>query len=86
MISSTDLAYAAGYIDGDGCFSINRINASDRIRDTCYMIINSTELENLYWFQNTFGGNIFPQKEINPKHKPLYRYELKGAHLIGFWI
>jgi len=81
MISGTDLAYAAGYIDGDGCFSINRIKGAERVRDTCSVIINSTELENLEWFQSKFSGNIYPQKEIDPTHKPLYRYELKGDNL-----
>ncbi|MDE3022075.1 MAG: hypothetical protein KGI54_09455 [Pseudomonadota bacterium] len=84
MIKDTDLAYAAGYFDGDGCFFIGRIHTEGRIRPRCNVIINSTHIENLHWFQKTFGGTVITKNHKNPKAKPVHRYVLKGEQLDYF--
>lgn len=78
MIKSTDLAYAAGYTDGDGCFHIGIINTENRIKFRYLFIINSTEIENVQWFQKTFGGTLTTKRKFKENHKPLHRYVLKG--------
>jgi hypothetical protein len=84
MIKSTDFAYAAGYIDGDGCFHISKIFTENRFKFPYSIVINSTELENLQWFQKIFGGTITAYKRIYRKHKPLHRYVIKGQRLEFF--
>src|SRR6187402_215515 len=84
MIKSTDLAYDAGYSDGDGCFSIGKYFSENRTRYHSKFIINTTEIENVQWFQRIFGGNILTQKSIQHKNKPLHRYVLKGDNLESF--
>lgn len=84
MIKDTDLAYAAGYIDGDGCFHISKIFTENREKFRYMFIINSTEIENVQWFQNTFGGILTTKDKFKPSHKPLHRYVLKGNNLNFF--
>lgn len=81
MIKSTDLAYAAGYIDGDGCISIGKYKSENRIRFRHLIIINSTEIENLQWFQQIFGGSLTTKRKINSIHKPIHRYVIKGKNI-----
>lgn len=81
MIKDTDFAYAAGYFDGDGCFSIGKVHSEGRIRPKCSVIINSTHIENLHWFQKTFGGTVTTRNSNNPKAKPVHRYVLKGKDI-----
>lgn len=78
MKELTDLAYAAGYTDGDGCFHVGKYRSENRIRYSRIFIINSTELENVQWFQRTFGGTISSKKGRKSNHKTIYRYTLKG--------
>jgi hypothetical protein len=84
MIKDTDLAYAAGYIDGDGCFHISKIFTENREKFRYMFIINSTEIENVQWFQNTFGGVLSTKNKFKDNHKPLHRYVLKGINLNFF--
>ncbi|MDE1970967.1 MAG: hypothetical protein KGI50_05325 [Patescibacteria group bacterium] len=81
MIKDIDFAYAAGYIDGDGCFYIGNIYTEERIRHRCNMIINSAHIENINWFQKTFGGTINTKNSNNPNAKSIHRYVLKGEKL-----
>lgn len=81
MIKSTDLAYAAGYVDGDGCFYIEKLFIENRFKFRCFMAINSTEIENLQWFQKIFGGTLTSKSESRPFHKPIHRLVIKGKNL-----
>jgi len=81
MIESTDLAYAAGYTDGDGCFHLGKVHTENRIRYRALFVINSTEIENVQWFQQIFRGTISSKKRRKSNHKIIYRYVLKGKEL-----
>jgi hypothetical protein len=84
MIKDTDFAYAAGYFDGDGCFYIGKVHTEGRIRPRCNVIINSTHIENMHWFQTIFGGSVMTRGHTNPNAKPIHRYVLKGKFLETF--
>jgi hypothetical protein len=83
MIKSTDFAYAAGYFDGDGCFYIGKILLESIFKFRYSIIIHSTEIENLQWFQKTFGG-ILSTRRFDSKQKPLHRFVVKGKSLSFF--
>lgn len=75
-----ELAYLAGYVDGDGCFYIGKnINP---IKYRSALIISSTNKEVLNYFQKTFGGGcIFGKK--NPRFKtynPINRWTIGGIN------
>lgn len=81
MITNTDFAYAAGYIDGDGCFNVRKEFLYKRIspKYTATLIISSTNKQILIWFQDNFGGSInSPKKTIVGRelHKTVFYYIL----------
>ena len=86
MIKSTSLAYAAGYFDGDGCFSLSKTSLPTRYKFKSVVLINSTSEENVKWFQNIFGGTI--SKRSNPKkptHKSIYHFALGSEYIEPFY-
>lgn len=72
MNKSTDFAYAAGYIDGDGCFFIGHIKTSPFYQDT--FTVTTTHLENAEWFQKHFQGNIHIKSLNKMRRKPSYHF------------
>lgn len=81
MFKDTDLAYAAGYIDGDGCFYVEKLFVENRFKFRCFMAINSTEIENLQWIQRIFGGTLTTNIKVKSGHKPIHRLVIKGKNL-----
>ena len=71
MIKDTDLAYMAGYIDGDGCFFIRK----SATKFLAHIIIASTDKNVLSYFKNHLGGSIASSKKI-PKQKQVFYYTL----------
>lgn len=72
MNSSVDFAYAAGYIDGDGCFFIGKIKTSPFYQDTFSII--STDFENIKWFKAHFDGNIHCKSSKQKNRLPSYHF------------
>lgn len=69
-----DLAYLAGYTDGDGCFHIRE--SSKKFRNT--FVISSTNKTVLDHFQYKFGGNVRFVRQIR-KEKSQYHFIVEGA-------
>lgn len=87
MIKNTDLAYAAGYIDGDGCFHIGKYMQKNRLspKFPVGLIISSAHSEVLIWFKEMFGGTYHPTNATQPKnHSPMYNYTLRKSKAIPF--
>ena len=72
MIKNTDIAYASGYFDGDGCLYIGK----QKKKFPAKTIVTSTNKNVLDWFKETFGGNIILTKisSKHPTHKPCHRF------------
>lgn len=86
-MKSTDFAYAAGYIDGDGCFYIGKVFANDRPnkRYTKSLQVTSATPENLDWFKKNFGGTIRAcSKYPETKQRQLFQYILRKNSDIPF--
>lgn len=77
MIESTDFAYAAGYIDGDGCFHIRKQIIGTRKKYTSRLLISSTARENLEWFKLKFKGVIRRQPNVKKGYKIQYHFIFK---------
>ncbi len=75
IMNSTDFAYAAGYIDGDGCFQIgNQIWGS-------HLVIVSVRIQSINWFMNKFDGTC---RSIKPRTKNRttsyhFRFSVRGC-------
>ena len=64
-----DLAYAAGYLDGEGCFHIT----NGKISVTC----ETTHKPTIMWLQTLFGGSVTSLlKKKNPKWRSTYRWSV----------
>lgn len=83
MIDNTKFSYAAGYIDGDGCFSIRKHRVKNRFKYISCILVVSTVLETMEWFQREFGGNILT-KTPRPGHKVTYHFCLNGEKSTPF--
>lgn len=58
MISNTDAAYIAAFIDADGSISLN-VREVEKGRDYYVLVqIANTDIEVLEWIQSLFGGTI----------------------------
>lgn len=77
MIETTDFAYAAGYIDGDGCFHIRKQRIKNSHKFMPNLIIASTSNENILWFKKTFGGHIRTKSNVPDGHKIQYHFAFK---------
>lgn len=77
-IPITDLAYTAGYIDGDGCFHIGKERSPKRLK-TKYVVriaISSTNPKVLKYFKNIFGGRVCLVKEEHNNNKALHQFSV----------
>ena len=80
-----DTAYIAGFVDGEGCFSIDKSVRKDRKYKTAIygfsIRISQTQLEVLEWIQTHIGGNIYERKSRDrqyPKCKTSWHLQLYG--------
>jgi len=71
-------AYIAGYIDGDGCFYIQK--ESNPIKYRAKLIISSTNQEPLYFFKENFGGHIRSMPIYNKEWKDQYNWVMYGKY------
>lgn len=73
-IPATDLAYAAGLLDGDGCVSVSKTPMQKRSKNQSFMVTVriSQKLEEIpLWLLAAFGGRI----RTMGKHKATKRFD-----------
>jgi hypothetical protein len=78
--SAEDLFYAAGFLDGEGCFSV-RNNRYHKVLVAC----ENTYEPVIHWLHNTFGGNIrlnIRGKKAN--HRATHRWAIADAQAANF--
>lgn len=74
-VTQMDLSYLAGFMDGEGSFSIVRSKRSGNLsgfRYSAYCEVTNTNLDVINWVCNTFGGKIRQQRHKNTRYKVLY--------------
>lgn len=67
--SSDDLAYAAGYLDGEGCFSYH---------NSVSVVVDNTYPNTLLWLKTLFGGSVVRLNRQDEKWRTAYRYKICG--------
>ena len=67
----TDLIYAAGFLDGEGCFCADN---DGRIGIVC----ENTYKPVIDWLQAKFGGYVSVINTSNPKWRTTYRWSING--------
>ncbi len=78
--SATDIAWAAGLFEGEGCFTQGHGNDATRTH-LFRIIVVSTDLDVLERFKRVLGvGRISPVKHrLRPHHKQQWRYDLGAS-------
>lgn len=61
MVTETEKAYIAGYVDADGSIGIHRRSSGKQL--TPRLQISSTKLESLLWINGKFPGHIYSSKK-----------------------
>ena len=78
MYNPIDLAYLAGFIDGEGCFFIGLFKTKSKSGNITpnyhtYIKITNTEGEVMRWIKDTFGGTNYNQWKSTDRKKELER-------------
>jgi hypothetical protein len=73
-MKTTDYAYAAGYIDGDGCFQIGNKKWGS------HLVVVSVRKEPIIWFADRFDGSVraIHPRTINRHISYHFRFTYKG--------
>lgn len=66
-MSPNDLAYIAGYLDGEGCFTVSK---GHRISVIC----ETTHYDTIAWLHFNLGGVLITQKGRKANHRTTYRW------------
>ena len=95
MTLQSKLAYLAGFMDGEGSFSIVKTyqivkavdgTKSKKIRYHLHIKIANTNLPVLQWIVENFGGVVYTKKNWNPKWKQRYDWTLTKNSRIEVFI
>jgi len=81
-VTSLDLAYLAGFIDGEGCFFIGHHLCKSKTTGNKYpnyhtiLKISNNTLSVLEWIQKTFGGRITKFNKNRMKDRNSFTYDI----------
>ena len=74
-LDSHDLAYLAGFLDGEGCITLVRMKPKRYILRVNF---THTNKEILVWMKALFGGYLGPRKRRSDKHKTAWGLNVDG--------
>ncbi|TMG31525.1 MAG: hypothetical protein E6H93_06360 [Chloroflexi bacterium] len=70
-VPSHEVAYTAGFFDGEGCVNIARYLKRGRPYHILAIIFTNTNFQVLEWLHQRWGGNLIRQVvRGNPRHRP----------------
>jgi hypothetical protein len=83
MIKPTKIqaAWAAGFIDGEGCFGIYPLRNSQMAHGTKHEVsirVGQTTVEPLEILSDLFGGAIHERRNSEPNRKKLFQWKVVG--------
>ena len=71
-MTSIEIAWAAGFIEGEGCFQSRGAAAQ--------IVVSQVQLEPLVRLQRIFGGHIARYEHLNKNHSPFHRWHVSNIH------
>ena len=80
-------AYIAGFLDGEGSISVNKMNevkSFNRIRHRLSASLTNCNKEVLLFVQSLYGGTIHRHRRTDVRHTPCYRWRAEGKTAIKF--
>lgn len=85
MFNENDLAYAAGYIDGDGCLYLGTYQSSNGTIYEYSIQVSSVNKDITDWLKNTFGGSTRKKERLGNRRVP-HVWTIKNKEAISFAI
>jgi hypothetical protein len=84
-IPISDLAYIAGFIDGEGCLHISKRKPGRNRKTMSYAIkilISNTKISILKWIQSLFEGSLhkLPHRELNRANAYQLQFNVKDSY------
>ena len=70
LVPSHEVAYTAGFFDGEGCVNIARYLKRGRPYHTLAIIFTNTDFRVLAWLQQRWGGNIYKPTLSHGRQRP----------------
>jgi hypothetical protein len=74
--SPTDVAYAAGILDGEGSICLSRQLKAGKFYYLGRIAISNTSYELLAWMKDQFEGQIYNLSDSRGNYKPLWQWSL----------
>ena len=70
--------YLAGFLDGEGCFTINFSKSKKRIQGqySIFVQVALTDFNLLNEIKNQYGGSIYKMKRRSPKHNNCWLWKV----------
>lgn len=83
--SDTDIAWAAGFVDGEGCIAlVGRSQVIKGITYKCFVLrltVANTDLRTLIRLKGMFNGSVYAQNHKNrPQNKPCWVWNCAAAN------
>jgi hypothetical protein len=82
MISTKELAYAAGLFDGEG--SVTLVRHRESRSHSPQVSIASNDYEVVFWFKERFAGSIVTKQPRMPNHSVSYDWRLTDRRALAF--
>jgi len=81
-----ELAYAAGYFDGEGALHLQVQRRNGRVHQKCLNVtVNSSDRDTLLWLASLFGGSVLLYQNRSPlTRKRMYNWKLSGSATRNF--
>lgn len=84
-IQDTDLAYAAGVIDSDGCIHVNQRRTTSGGYTYAVAVTVSLKFDPVpLWFASLFGGPVYRREQSRPGYPPMWNWRLDCRKAANF--
>lgn len=80
--TSTELAYIAGFIDGEGCIALDKSRGG--VGFTLSVHVDITYIPTLELLRDMFGGSIYVVKKRSESRKQQYSWQIRGRDAHNF--
>jgi len=77
-MTSIEIAWLAGLLEGEGCFTTNRYHSSPMLR------VGMTDRDIIDRVSGYFKRPVRPEKLYSPRHKQVWRTSVHGDRAAGF--
>ncbi len=83
MDNILNLAYLAGFFDGEGCVYILKANAKHGVAFSLEISFTNADKEPLELARSLFGGKVSRSSDSRPKSKPSYRLRIRSNQALS---